>query len=58
MFFGVETVTDVHQAVAAAAGGFPVLAKAVASAFKESAERRGAARGHEFFYLVELENRL
>lgn len=58
MFFGVETVTDVHQAVAAAAGGFPVLAKAVASAFKESAERRGAARGHEFFYLLELENRL
>ena len=58
MFFGVDTFTHVHQALAAGAAGLPVVGKAAASAYKESADRRDASHRHEFFYLLELERRL
>lgn len=58
MFFGVETFTEVHQLAAATATSLPVLGKAVASAYGDSAGRRESARRHEFYYLLELDQRL
>lgn len=58
LFFGVERLTSVQEFTAAGIAAVPVLARAVASAHKEAADRRVAARRHEFFYLLELERRL
>ncbi len=58
LFFGVQTLTSLEEFTAAGLAAAPVASRAVAAAFKESTERREAARRHEFFYLLELGNRL
>lgn len=58
IYFGVEAMTSINEFAAAGIAAAPVLGKAVASAIKESSDRREAARRHEFFYLVELDERL
>lgn len=58
MYFGVETLTDVHQLAAATVASVPVVSQAVLSAYRDSAERRESARRHEFYYLLELDQRL
>ncbi len=58
LFFGVQATTSLEEFTAAGIAAVPVVGQAVASAFKDSAGRREAARRHEFFYLLELDERL
>jgi hypothetical protein len=58
MFFGVETLTEVHHLAAATVASLPVVGKAVSSAYGDSAGRRESARRHEFFYLLQLDQQL
>lgn len=58
LFFGVQSMDRFDDLVAAGFGATPVLGRAVMSAVKDAAGRREAARRHEFFYLLELNERL
>jgi hypothetical protein len=58
LFVGVEALTSLPHITAAGLGTGTVLSRAVTTAYKDSAARRDAARRHEFFYLLQLQERL
>jgi hypothetical protein len=56
--FGVDTATDISGLTASAGVAVPVVGKAVATAHKERSSRQERVRGHELFYLLEVDKRL
>lgn len=58
LFFGVETFTEASRLMAGATAAAPVLSKAVAGAYRDFSERREQVKGSEFFYLLQLGQRL
>jgi hypothetical protein len=58
LFFGIDNFTEIHSVTAGLAAGVPVAAKVATDAYSGGAERRRAAKGHDLFYLLELEGRL